>query len=140
MSRLGKKIPIRTCVFTFSLKLQKWSFHFADLPRTGKKCIEIIIIIKACEGRAKVLFLFIKYAKFFMLLLPSHCRSLLTDTHTSISIHKVGKLILLETIAMTGSLHPCSSIETNLVEFHCCLLWVQSLGYCHLPDKSRFYI
>ena len=30
MSRLGKKIPIRACVFTFSLKLEKWSFHVAD--------------------------------------------------------------------------------------------------------------
>ena len=47
-------------MFTFSLKLEKWSFHVADLPRTGKKCTEII---KAREGRAKVLFLFIKYAK-----------------------------------------------------------------------------
>ena len=36
-------------------------FHVADLSRTGKKCTEII---KACEGRAKVLFLFNKYAKF----------------------------------------------------------------------------
>ena len=47
-------------MFTFSLKLEKWSFHVADLSRTGKKCTEII---KAREGRAKVLFLF-KYAKF----------------------------------------------------------------------------
>ena len=28
-------------MFTFSLKLEKWSFHVADLPRTGKKCSEI---------------------------------------------------------------------------------------------------
>ena len=54
MSRLGKKIPICACVFTFSLKLEKWSFHVADLSRTGKKCTEIIT---AREGRAKVLFL-----------------------------------------------------------------------------------
>ena len=60
MSRLGKKIPIRARVFTFSLKLEKWSFHVADLSRTGKKCTEII---KARERRANVLFLFIKYAK-----------------------------------------------------------------------------
>ena len=39
MSRLGKKIPIPACVFTFSLKLEKWSFHVADLS------IIIIIII-----------------------------------------------------------------------------------------------
>ena len=54
MSRLGKKIPICACVFTFSLKLEKWSFNIADLSRTGKKCTETIT---AREGRAKVLFL-----------------------------------------------------------------------------------
>ena len=43
-------------MFTFPAKLEKWSFHVADLPRTGKKCTEII---KARERRAKVLFLFI---------------------------------------------------------------------------------
>ena len=67
MSRLGKKIAIRACVFTFSLKLEKGSFHVADLPRTGKKCTR--------EGRAKVLFLLIKYAKFVALSLPSRRRS-----------------------------------------------------------------
>ena len=39
--------PNRACVFTFSGKLEKWSVHFA--------------------GRAKLLFLFIKYAKFVAL-------------------------------------------------------------------------
>ena len=72
VSRLGKKIQIYVCVFKFSLKLEKWPFHVADLPRTGKKCTEII---KAREGRAKVLFLFIKYAKFVGLSLPSRRRS-----------------------------------------------------------------
>ena len=72
MSSLGKKIQIRAWVFTFSLKLEKWPFHVADLPRTGKKCTEIIT---AREGPAKVLFLFIKYAKFVALLLPSRRRS-----------------------------------------------------------------
>ena len=43
-------------MFTFSVKLEKWSFHVANLPRTGKKCTEIK---KAREGRAKLLFLFI---------------------------------------------------------------------------------
>ena len=76
MSRLGKKIPIRACVFMFSSKLcvhvlVKWSFHAADLSRTGKKCTEIK---KARERRAKVLFLFIKYAKFVALSLPSRRR------------------------------------------------------------------
>ena len=71
MSRLGKKIQICVCVFTFSLKLE-WSFQVADLPRTGKKCTETI---KAREGRAKVLFLFIKYAKFVALSLPSRRRT-----------------------------------------------------------------
>ena len=68
MLRLGKKIQICVCVFTFSLKLEKWSFHVADLSSTGKKFTELI---KAREGRPKVLFLFIKYAKFVGLSLPS---------------------------------------------------------------------
>ena len=72
MSRLGKKTQNCVCVFTFSLKLEKWSLNVADLPRTGKKCTEII---KAREGRAKVLFLFVKYAKFVGLSLPSRRRS-----------------------------------------------------------------
>ena len=59
-------------MFTFSLKLEKWSFHVADLPRTGKKCTDII---KAREGRAKVLFLVIEYAKFVALSRPSCRRS-----------------------------------------------------------------
>ena len=41
-------------MFTFSVKLEKWSFHVADLPRTGKKCTDIK---EASEGRAKLLFL-----------------------------------------------------------------------------------
>ena len=72
MSRLRKKIPIRACVFTFSLKLEKWSFHVTDLSRTGKKCTEII---KARGRRAKVLFLLLKYAKFVALSLSSRRRS-----------------------------------------------------------------
>ena len=74
VSTLGKKIQVCVCVFTFSfsLNLENWSFHVADLPRTGKKCTEIIT---ARERRAKVLFLFIKYAKFAALLLPSRRRS-----------------------------------------------------------------
>ena len=72
MSSLGKKIQVCVCVFAFSLKLEKWSFHVADLPRTGKKCTEII---KAREGGARVLFLFIEYAKCVALLLPSRRRS-----------------------------------------------------------------
>ena len=48
-------------MFTFSVKLEKWSFHVADLPRTRKKCMELK---KAREGREKRLFLSIKYANF----------------------------------------------------------------------------
>ena len=59
-------------MFTFSVKLEKWSFHVADMLRTGKKCTEIK---KACEGRAKLLLWFIKYAKFVALSLPSRRRS-----------------------------------------------------------------
>ena len=72
MSKLGKKIQIRGCVITFSVKLEKWSFHVADLPRTGKKCTELN---KAREGRPKLLFLFIKYANFVALPQPSRRRS-----------------------------------------------------------------
>ena len=59
-------------MFTFSVQLEKWSFHAADLPTTGKKCTEIK---KAREGRAKLLFWFIKYAKFVALSLPWRRRS-----------------------------------------------------------------
>ena len=59
-------------MFTFPVKLEKWSFHVAAFPRTGKKCTKII---KAREGRAKLLFLLIKYAKFVALSLPSRRRS-----------------------------------------------------------------
>ena len=59
-------------MFTFPLKLEKWSFHVADLPRTGKKCAEMK---KAREGRANLLFCFMKYAKFVALSLPSRRRS-----------------------------------------------------------------
>ena len=71
VSGLGKKIQIRACV-TFSLLPEKWSFHVANFWRTGKNCTEII---KAREGRAKVLLVFIKYAKFVALSLPSRRRS-----------------------------------------------------------------
>ena len=54
VSKLEKKIQIGGCVFMFSVKLEKWSFHVADLPRTEKKCT---YIKKAREGRAKLLFL-----------------------------------------------------------------------------------
>ena len=72
MSKLGTKIQIRACVFTFSVKLEKWSFRVADFPRTGKKCIEIKT---AREGCAKLLFLVMKYVKFVALSLQSRRRS-----------------------------------------------------------------
>ena len=59
-------------MLTFSEKLEKWSFHVADLPRMGKKCTEMK---KPREGRARLLFCFIKYAKFVALSLPSRRRS-----------------------------------------------------------------
>ena len=57
-----------------SVKLEKWSFHVADLPRTGKKCAGEKKK-KTREERAKLLFLFFKYAKFVALPLPSRRRS-----------------------------------------------------------------
>ena len=59
-------------MFTFSVKLEKWSFHVADLTKTGKKYTEMK---KSREGRAKLLFCFIKCAKFVALSLPSRRRS-----------------------------------------------------------------
>ena len=72
-------------MFTFSVTLEKWSFHVADLPRTGKKFTEIVnftisvhyfpVLVETREGRAKLLFCFIKYAKFVALSMPSRRRS-----------------------------------------------------------------
>ena len=59
-------------MFTFPVKIEKWSFHVADLPRTGNKCAEMK---KARGGRAKPLFCLIKYAKCVALSLPSRRRS-----------------------------------------------------------------
>ena len=66
-------------MFTFSVKLEKCSFHVGDLPRTGKKCTEMK---KAREGRAKLLICFIKYATFVALSLPSRRSSLLAKTES----------------------------------------------------------
>ena len=41
MSNLGKEIQIRGCVFVFSVKLEKRSFHGTDLHRRGKKCTKM---------------------------------------------------------------------------------------------------
>ena len=41
MSKLEKKIQIRACVLTFSVKLEKWSFYVTNSPRKGKKYTEI---------------------------------------------------------------------------------------------------
>ena len=71
MSKVERKFKF-AAVSTFSVKLEKWLFHVADLPRTGKKCTKIK---KAGEGRAKLLFLFIKYATFVALSLLSRRRS-----------------------------------------------------------------
>ena len=37
-------------MFTFSGKLEKWSFHVADLPRTGEKCTEIKKHVKGVQS------------------------------------------------------------------------------------------
>ena len=47
------------------------TFHVADLPKMGKKCTKIR---KARDGRGKLLFLLIKYAK-IATLCPKHIRS-----------------------------------------------------------------
>ena len=41
ISKQGKKIKIRACVFTFPVKLEKWSFDVTNSPRKRKKCTEI---------------------------------------------------------------------------------------------------
>ena len=55
-------------MFTFPVELEKLSFGVTDLSRTGKKFTEIK---KTREGRAKLLFVFIKYAKLVTLSLPA---------------------------------------------------------------------
>ena len=40
MSKLGKTIQIRASVCTFSVKLEKLSFHVAHLPRTGRNNVK----------------------------------------------------------------------------------------------------
>ena len=50
MSKLGKKIQIRGCMFRFSVILEKWSFHVADLLRTGRKCTEIKKHVKGVQS------------------------------------------------------------------------------------------
>ena len=53
---LRNRLLGRNQVFTYSVKLEKWSpVHVAELPRTGKKCTEIK---KTLEGRAKLLLTF----------------------------------------------------------------------------------
>ena len=61
VSTLEKNIQICAWVLTCFVKLEKWWFHVADLPRTWKKCTELK---KAREWRAKLLLLSIKYANF----------------------------------------------------------------------------
>ena len=41
VSTVENNIQICSWVFTFSVKLEKWSFHVTDLPRTWKKCTEL---------------------------------------------------------------------------------------------------
>ena len=69
---LRQKIQIRCLLFTFSVKLENWSFHVVDLPKTRKKCTKTK---NARAERAKLLFLLIKYAKFVTFSLPSRRRS-----------------------------------------------------------------
>ena len=72
MLKVRKKIQIRCLVFTFSVKLENWSFHVADLPKTSKKCTKMKT---ARAERAKLLFLLIKHAKCATFSLPSRRRS-----------------------------------------------------------------
>ena len=50
VSTLEKNIQICARVFTFSVKLEKWSFHVADLPRTWKKCTELRKHVKGVQN------------------------------------------------------------------------------------------
>ena len=85
MLTLEKNIQICAWVFTFSVNLEKWSFHVADLPRTRTKCTEIK---QAREGPAKLLFLSIKYANFVAQSLQSR-RWFLNSLIRSLSKHDV---------------------------------------------------
>ena len=74
---------------TFSLKLSKWSFHVADLLRTRTKCTEIK---QGREGRAKLLFLLIKYAHFVVSPLSSRRRSILKDLSSPVKSLRSGNI------------------------------------------------
>ena len=50
VSTLEKNIQICAWVFTFYVKLEKWSFHVADLPRTWKKCTELKKHVKGVQN------------------------------------------------------------------------------------------
>ena len=63
MLKLRQKIQIRCLVFTFSVKLDNWSFHVADLPKTSKKCTKMK---NARVERAKLLFLLVKFVHVFV--------------------------------------------------------------------------
>ena len=68
-------------MLTFYVKLEKWSFHVVDLPRTEKTCTKIKK--KHVEGRANVLFLLIKYANFVESFLPLRRRSVARVPNTT---------------------------------------------------------
>ena len=77
-------------VLTFYVKLEKWSFHVVDLPRTKKTCTKIKK--KAREGRANVLFLLIKYANFVESFLPLLRRSVACVPNTTARDQYMAKL------------------------------------------------
>ena len=56
---LGEKMKIYPQVLTFFIKLQIWLFHIVVLLTTAKKWTKVK---NARAGRAKLLFLFTKYA------------------------------------------------------------------------------
>ena len=47
-------------MFTFSVKLEKWSFHIADLPRTGKAgLLKFKDFTRLCESCASLMFIYV---------------------------------------------------------------------------------
>ena len=72
MSKLGEKNQIRACVFTLSVKLEKWISRRRFVENENEMHRNKKRTWRACKG---FVFLKIKHAKFVALLLPSRRRS-----------------------------------------------------------------
>ena len=109
MSRLGKKIPIRACVFTFSLKLEKWSFHVADLS------IIIIIIIIMIIIIIIIIIYYLFGANIYMNILYSDVPYKFHSNNKS-NIIKLSKPYLIYKLKITQS-QKCKILKITSIRF-----------------------